>query len=101
MFGVKRTSFSLRDDEGLTEILNNNVASDDSNYIYYNENDNNDSEQFVSQLEIYIIPNNYEDKKILVMIKRDANFEQLFKQIEENFKSMEEFKTISNLTTKN
>ena len=101
MFGVKRTSFSLRDDEGLTEILNNNAASDDSNYIYYNENDNNDSEQFVSQLEIYIIPNNYEDKKILVMIKRDANFEQLFKQIEENFKSMEEFKTISNLTTKN
>ena len=74
-------------------------VSDDSKYIYYNENDNDD--QFISQFEIYIRPNNYPDKKILVIVKKDITFEELYHQIQENFKSISEFKTISKLQITN
>ena len=74
-------------------------VSDDSKYIYCSENDNDD--QFISQFEIYIRPNNYPDKKILVIVKKDITFEELYHQIQENFKSISEFKTISKLQITN
>ena len=104
MFGVKKpinltfnnTSNEVDDQSNQSD---NYHVSDDSKYIYYNENDNDD--QFISQFEIYIRPNNYPDKKILVIVKKDITFEELYHQIQENFKSISEFKTISKLQITN
>ena len=52
-------------------------------------------------MEIYVKPNNYPDKQILVVVKKDITFEELYSQIQENFKSMQEFKTISNISITN
>ena len=70
-----------------------------ADYIYYNENP--DEDYFISQLEIYVKPNNYPDKQILVVVKKDITFEELYSQIQENFKSIQEFKTISNISITN
>jgi hypothetical protein len=104
MFGVKKpinltfnnTSNEVDDQSNQSD---NYHVSDDSKYIYYNENDNDD--QFIAQFEIYIRPNNYPDKKILVIVKKDITFEELYHQIQENFKSISEFKTISKLQITN
>lgn len=102
MFGVRK-SFNLsfeNENEVPDQPVNSRPSGGGSNYIYYNQSDVED-EQFINQIEIYIRPNNYPEKKILVMVKADVTFEQLYKQIEENFKSTPDFKTISNLKIKN
>jgi len=104
MFGVKKPinlSFNNSSNEvdDQSNQSDNYHVSDDSKYIYYNENDNDD--QFIAQFEIYIRPNNYPDKKILVIVKKDITFEELYHQIQENFKSISEFKTISKLQITN
>lgn len=100
MFGIKKTiNLSNNNDFETTNQSSNNNSNDDSKYIYYEQNNKNDL--FISQLEIYINPNNYPNQKVLVMVKKDVNFEDLYKQIEQNFKSRPEFKTISNLRIKN
>ena len=103
MFGLKKPiNINFNPSNEIKEESNqqdNYHISDDSKYIYYNESENDD--QFISQFELYIKPNNYSDKKILVIVKKNINFEQLYEQIEENFKSISEFKTISNIEIKN
>ena len=102
MFGIKKAinlSFNNNNDSETNNQSSNYNTNDDLKYIYYEQNDNEDL--FISQLEIYIKPNNYPDKKLLVVAKKDVNFKDLYKQIEENFKSKPEFKTISNLRIRN
>ena len=60
MFGVKKPinlSFNNSSNEvdDQSNQSDNYHVSDDSKYIYYNENDNDD--QFIAQFEIYIRPN--------------------------------------------
>ena len=104
MFGKKKTNI-LTSNNLTNEVneqsnpSNNNQINDDADYIYYNENP--DEDYFISQLEIYVKPNNYPDKQILVVVKKDITFEELYSQIQENFKSMQEFKTISNISITN
>ena len=102
MFGVRK-SINLTDNAASevnvsSKKTDNKESGDDSKYIYYTESESDD--KFISQLEIYIKPNNYPDKKILIIAKKGINFEDLYRQIEENFKSISEFKTISNLSIK-
>ena len=102
MFGVRK-SFNLSFDsenEVPDQPVNNRPSGGGSNYIYYNQSEVED-EQFINQIEIYIKPNNYPEKKILVMVKSEVTFEQLYKQIEDNFKLTPDFKTISNLKIRN
>ena len=103
MFGMKKSINLASNNNGEVNDQQDQSdsyhVSDDSKYIYYNENDNDD--QFISQFEIYIRPNNYPDKKILVIVKKDITFEELYHQIQENFKSISEFKTISKLQITN
>lgn len=102
MFGVRK-SFNLSFDsenEVPDQPVNNRPSGGGANYIYYNQSEVED-EQFINQIEIYIKPNNYPEKKILVMVKSEVTFEQLYKQIEDNFKLTPDFKTISNLKIRN
>jgi len=81
MFGVRK-SFNLsfeNENEVPDQPVNSRPSGGGSNYIYYNQSDVED-EQFINQIEIYIRPNNYPEKKILVMVKADVTFEQLYKQ---------------------
>ena len=106
MFGKKKTlnqplNPSINDVSERTSQSdnNNNQINDDEQYIYFNENKEED--YFISQLEIYVKPNNYPDKEILVVVKQETTFEELYSQIEKNFKAISEFKTISNLKITN
>ena len=102
MFGVRKSVNLSFDNENEVpdQPVNNRPSGGGANYIYYNQSDVED-EQFINQIEIYIKPNNYPEKKILVLVKSEVAFEQLYKQIEENFKSTPDFKTISNLKIRN
>ena len=106
MFGKKKTlnqplNPSINDVSERTSQSdnNNNQINDDEQYIYFNENKEED--YFISQLEIYVKPNNYPDKEILVVVKQETTFEELYSQIEKNFKALSEFKTISKLKITN
>lgn len=100
MFGRKSINLSFDNDNDIADNPFSPKFSNNSNYLYFSQNDEDENE-FISQLEIYIRPNNYPDKKILIMVKSGITFEQLYKQIEENIKLTQEFKTISKLTIKN
>ena len=108
MFGVKKPiNLLVNDSPNEIKIQVNEpdsfVVRRESKYIFFNEDDdkNDNKAQFISQFEIYINPNNYPDKNILVIVKKNTTFEELYQQIQENFKSMSEFKTISNLKITN
>ena len=100
MFGRKSINLSFENDNDIGDNPFSPKFSNNSNYLYFSQNDDDENE-FISQLEIYIRPNNYPDKKILIMVKSGITFEQLYKQIEDNIKLTQEFKTISKLTIKN
>ena len=100
MFGRKSINLSFDNDNDIGDNPFSPKFSNNSNYLYFSQNDD-DENDFISQLEIYIRPNNYPDKKILIMVKSGITFEQLYKQIEDNIKLTQEFKTISKLTIKN
>ena len=55
----------------------------------------------ITQLEIYIKPTNYPDKKIVIMTKSQVDFKELNSQIKDAFKSISDFKNISGLRVEN
>ena len=98
MFGIKK-ALTISNDKSRSSIdkdSNNSYSGDDSKFIYYAN-----TEQFISQLEIYIKPNNYPDKKILVIIKSEEDLKELNLKIKENLKSISEFKNIAGLKIEN
>ena len=97
MFGIKK-SLNVSDERyklDSTDNLNNS-ETDISKFIYYAK-----SEEFISQLEIYIKPNNYPDKKVLILTKSGVDFKEFYSQIKENLKSISDFKNISGLRIEN
>ena len=55
----------------------------------------------MSKLEIYIKPNNYPDKKVLIITKSEIDFKELYSQIKENLKSISEYKNVAGLKIEN
>ena len=98
MFGIKKI-LAISNEKSRSSIekdSNNSYSGDDSKFIYYAN-----TEEFISQLEIYIKPNNYPDKKILVIIKCEEDLKELNLKIRESLKSISEFKNISGLKIEN
>ena len=74
MFGIKK-SLNVSDERyklDSTDNLNNS-ETDISKFIYYAK-----SEEFISQLEVYIKPNNYPDKKVLILTKGEVDFKEFY-----------------------
>ena len=97
MFGIKK-SLNVSDERyklDSTDNLNNS-ETDISKFIYYAK-----SEEFISQLEVYIKPNNYPDKKVLILTKGEVDFKEFYSQIKESLKSISDFKNISGLRIEN
>lgn len=97
MFGIKKVLTISNDKSsksGLLEIkeVSNSHSGDDSKFIYYAK-----TEEFISQLEIYVKPSNYPNRKVLIVIKSEEDFGVLYSQIEESLKSISEFKNIKGL----
>ena len=101
MFGVKKTLTISGDRSSKSGMLDYKEASnshsyDDSKFIYYAK-----TEEFISQLEIYVKPTNCQNKKVLIVIKSEEDFKDLIFQIEQNLKSISEFKNIAGLKVQN
>lgn len=99
MFGKKKIltqSIDKNRSVSTEKEISNSYSGDDSKFIYYDKSD-----QFISQLEIYVKPNNYPDKKVLVIINNEADFNKLNEQIKESFKSISEFKNVAGLGVEN
>ena len=98
MFGIKKTLTisGEKNKSFLDRDTNLSHSGDDSKFIYYAK-----AEQFISQLEIYVKPNNYPDKKVLIIAKSELDFQELMSQIKESFKSSSEFKNVAGLTIEN
>ena len=93
-----KKSFTTSDnDSGLFDkSLNDSQSGGNSKFIYYAK-----TEKFITQLEIYIKPTNYPDKKIVIMTKSQVDFKDLNSQIKDAFKSISDFKNISGLRVEN
>ena len=65
MFGVKKT-LTISNDKNKSDFTDRDISishsGEDSKFIYYAK-----KEKFMSKLEIYIKPNNYPDKKVLII----------------------------------
>ena len=100
MFGIKKSliasSEKSKNDYSTDKDFSNSHPVDDSKFIYYAN-----TEEFISQFEIYVKPNNYPNKKILIVIKTEVDFKELNSQIKESFKSISEFKNIAGLRIEN
>lgn len=99
MFGLKK-SLTISGEKNKSGTLEKDTSlshsGDDSKFIYYAK-----AEQFISQLEIYVKPNNYPDKKVLLITKIGADFKELNSQIKESFKATSDFKNVAGLTIEN
>jgi hypothetical protein len=101
MFGIKKAltiSPDISSKSGLLDFkeATNSHSENDSKFIYYAK-----SEEFISQLEIYVKPNNYPNKKILIVIKSEEDFTELNSKIEQNLRTNSEFKNINGLKVEN
>ena len=99
MFGKKKVITASLDKNKsiwLDKSTNKSHSIEDSKFIYYAKTD-----EFISKLEIYIKPNNYPDKKVLIIINNEADFSELNSQIKESFKLMSEFKNVAGLRIEN
>ena len=97
MFGIKKSFTTSDNDSGLFDkSLNDSQSGGNSKFIYYAK-----TEKFITQLEIYIKPTNYPDKKIVIMTKSQVDFKELNSQIKDAFKSISDFKNISGLRVEN
>ena len=100
MFGLKKTLTIISNEKNKSTTSDNNTSlshsGDDSKFIYYAK-----TEQFISQLEIYVKPNNYPDKKVLIITKIGVDFEELNSQIKESFKETSDFKNVAGLKIEN
>lgn len=96
MFGIKKSFTVSNDISKLTDNQNTSNSGANSKFIYYA-----DSEEFISQLEIYIKPNNYPDKKVVIMTKSEADFKEFNSQIKESFKLLPDFKNVSGIRAEN
>lgn len=100
MFGIKKSliasSEKSKNDYSTDKDFSNSHSVDDSKFIYYAN-----TEEFISKFEIYVKPNNYPNKKILIVIKTEVDFKELNSQIKESFKSISEFKNIAGLRIEN
>ena len=99
MFGKKKSlkiSNEKSENNSMDKDISNNYSGNDSKFIYYAK-----TEEFISQFEIYVKPNNYPNKKVLIVIKSEADFKELNSQIKESFKSISEFKNIAGLRIEN
>ena len=96
MFGKKKVLKTSSRSISTDNDLNNSHSGDDSKFIYYAKSD-----RFISQLEIYVKPNNYPEKKVLVIINNEADFSDLYSQIKDSFKAISEFKNVAGLRVEN
>ena len=96
MFGIKK-SFTVSNDSS-KNLDNQNISNSGGNskFFYYV-----DTEEFISQLEIYIKPNNYPGKKVVIMTKSEVDFKELNTQIKESFKLLPDFKNVSGIRAEN
>ena len=99
MFGVKKT-LTISNDKNKSDFTDRDISishsGEDSKFIYYAK-----KEKFMSKLEIYIKPNNYPDKKVLIITKSEIDFKELYSQIKENLKSISEYKNVAGLKIEN
>ena len=99
MFGKKKAlnvSAEKNKGDSIDRDLSNTHSGIYSKFIYYAK-----TEEFISQLEIYIKPNNYPDKKFLIITKSEADFKELYFNIKENLKSISDFQNVAGLRIEN
>ena len=92
MFGIKKSFTASNDSSKNIDNQNISYSGGNSKFLYYT-----DSEEFISQLEIYIKPINYPDKKVVIMAKSEVDFKKLNTQIKESFKLLPDFKNVSGI----
>jgi len=92
MFGIKKSFTASNDSSKNIDNQNISYSGGNSKFLYYT-----DSEEFISQLEIYIKPINYPDKKVVIMAKSEVDFKELNTQIKESFKLLPDFKNVSGI----
>ena len=99
MFGKKKILTLSRDKNksiSLDKSTSKSHSIDDSKFIYYAK-----TEEFITKLEVYIKPNNFPDKKVLIIINNEADFSELNSQIKESFKLISEFRNVAGLSVEN
>ena len=96
MFGKKRALSGSINSSIFSDSQNTSNSLGNSEFLYYT-----DSEEFLSQLEIYVKPTNYPDKKLVVMTKSEVDFKELNTQIIESFKLLQDFKNVSGIKAEN
>ena len=97
MFGLKK-SVNSSSDKSRSDFLDKELSSsgENSKFIYYGK-----TEQFMTKIEIYVKPNNYPNKKELILIRNEADFKELNEKIAERFKLTQDFKRIEGLKIEN
>ena len=99
MFGLKK-SITISNEKSKSDFMDRDISvshsGEDSKFIYYAK-----SENFLSKLEIYIKPNNYPDKKVLIITKSEIDFKELYSKIKENLKTISEYKNVAGLKIEN
>ena len=96
MFGIKKSFTVSNDSSKHLDNQNTSNSGGNSQFFYYAN-----TEEFISQLEIYIKPNNYPDKKVVIMTKSEVDFKELNIQIKESFKLLPDFKNVSGIKVEN
>ena len=102
MFGIKRSNLELDTSKDIiinkAELIPPNEQDsiyDSTKYIFYD-----DQNKFQTQLELFIILTNY-NKKIVILLDGDSNFEELQQALIKKLKGLTEFKSIDKLTPEN
>ena len=96
MFGIKKSFTVSNDSSKHLDNQNTSNSGGNSKFFYYA-----DTDEFISQLEIYIKPNNYPGKKVVIVTKSEADFKELNAQIKESFKLLPDFKSVSGIRAEN
>ena len=96
MFGIKKSFTVSNDSSKYLDSQNISNSGGNSKFFYYA-----DKEEFISQLEIYIKPNNYPGKKVVIMTKSEVDFKELNTQIKESLKLLPDFKNVSGIRPEN
>ena len=96
MFGLKK-SINYTESSSLASGSDSvNERKSNSKFIFY-DNEN----KFTSQIELYIHPNNFPDKKLLIIIDSNSNFTELNEKIKKGLQTFSEFKNINGFRIEN
>ena len=103
MFGIRGSNVSYK--KNLNLAKNQNGAGNLSNISFLDDQEDiyksekfifyDDKKKFTNQIEIYVSINNYNNKKLLIIIDSDSKIEELNNQICQSICSIPEFKDIN------